>query len=265
MTDASKADKVFKDWKLQMWMGQQSYEQGQYVVAEHKFRKALADLETAKIGDERLAVTLSNLALCYCAQGKHKDSDPLYQKVLSIDESSGSSSKLMLAEDFSNIAAHYRKQGKDAQAEPLYRKALKIWEDELGEDSADVARGLHNLGLLCIGQGRSDEAIADFKKALSIKSLVYGSKSKEYAETAVNLAATYCELNRCTEADPLFDEGIRILEYTMDPVHPELIEAMEGYLKHLRKVGRTERVQEIVGDIEGFKNHRAQIRSNNFE
>lgn len=53
---------------MQIWLGQQSYERGKYVVAQQKFRKALKDLETAMISDERLAVTLNNLALFYCAQ-----------------------------------------------------------------------------------------------------------------------------------------------------------------------------------------------------
>lgn len=253
MAEESQSSKAFKDWKMQMWLGQQSYECGQYVVAEQKFHKALRDLEAALVSDERLAVTLNNLALCYCAQGKHKDADPLYQKALSIDQSAGSESKLMLADDFSNIASHYRKQDMYSQAEPLYQQALKIWEEELGDGSAEVGQCLHNLGMLYFQQGRCDAAIANFRKALSIRDSIYGSKSKEYAETLVRLATTYCSLNRCEEADPLFEQGVQILEYTMDPIHPELIEAMEAYLTHLKKVGNTERAHEVMSDIEMFK------------
>lgn len=260
MTEESKSNKLFKDWKMQMWLGRKSYEQGKYMVAAEKFHKALNDLETAAVHDECLAVTLNNLALCYCAQGKHKEADPLYQRALSIDQSSGSASKLMLAEDFSNIASHYRKQDMYAQAETLYQQALNIWKKELGEDSAEVARCLNNLGMLYSEQDRSEAALEHFKKALTIKETIYGSRSKEYAETLVNLAATYCGLNRCEEADPLFDKGIQILEYSIDPIHSELIDAMEAYLIHLRKVGRTEKAQEVESDIETFKKRAARMR-----
>jgi len=253
MTNESQLDKAYKDWKMQMWLGQQAYERGKYVVAQQKFKKALKDLETAMINDERLAITLNNLALCYCAQGKHKEADPLYQKALSIDQTSSAANKLMLAEDFSNIATHYWKQGLSEQAEPLYLKALAIWEEELGEKSAEVAGCLSNLGVLNCEKGLCDVAIALFKKALSIKGSIYGSKSKEYAETLVHLAATYCGLNKCEEADPLFEDGVRILEYTMDPIHPELIVAMEDYLKHLKKVGKTEKAEQVMSDINRFK------------
>jgi hypothetical protein len=63
----------------------------------------------------------------------------------------------------------------------------------------------------------------------------------------------YCGLNKCEEADPLFEEGIRILEYSMDPIHSELIDAMEAYVIHLKKIGMTEKAQEVQNDIVMFR------------
>lgn len=256
MSEQTKPDKTYSDWNMQMWLGQQSYERGLYAVAQQKFQKALRDLESLHISDERLAMTLNNLALCYCAQGKHHDSEPLYQRALSIDQSSGKSGRLNLAEDFSNIATHYRKQGLSSQAEPLYQKALQIWQEELGDSSAEVAGCLNNLGVLYCEQHKCDEAIALYKKALSIKGSIYGSKSKEYAASLVNLASAYCSLNRCEEADPLFEEGIRTLEYTVDPIHEELLVALESYIVHLEKVGKSEQAMAIRKDVERFRARR---------
>ncbi|MBI2812442.1 MAG: tetratricopeptide repeat protein [Candidatus Melainabacteria bacterium] len=256
MSEQTKPDKTYCDWNMQMWLGQQSYERGLYSVAQQKFHKSLRDLESLHINDERLAMTLNNLALCYCAQGKHKDSDPLYQRALSIDQSSGKSGRLNLAEDFSNIATHYRKQGLSSQAEPLYQKALQIWQEELGDSSAEVAGCLNNLGVLYCEQHKCHEAIDLYKRALSIKGSIYGSKSKEYAASLVNLAAAYCSLNRCDEADPLFEEGIRTLEYTVDPVHEELLDALESYVVHLEKVGKSEQAMAIQHNVEKFRARR---------
>lgn len=255
MSDKSKEDKTIMDWKMQMWMGQECFKRAEYAIAEQKFKKALTDLESQQISDERMAITLNNLALCYCAQGKHEKSDPLYQRALAIDEG-GVSNSLALADDFHNIGTHYRKQGLYERAEPLYRKALKLWEDELGEDSGEVASCLNSLGLLLCEMGKCEEAVEYFKRSLSITDAIYGSRSKEYAAVMVNLAATYCGLNRCEEADPLFESGVRILEYTVDPLHEELMDALDNYMTHLRKTGRTERLQEIAGDIERFKKRR---------
>jgi tetratricopeptide (TPR) repeat protein len=253
MTGKSNEEKAIHDWKMQMWLGQESFKRCQFSIAEQKFKKALLDLESQHISDERLAMTLNNLALCYCAQGKHDKSDPLYQQALSIDESAGTEHALELAEDFFNIATHYKKQELYERAEPLYRKALQVWEEKLGDQSAEMARGLNSLGVLLCETGHCEAAIDCFKKSLAIKGSVFGSKSSEYAVTLVNLAATYCGLNRCDEADPLFDEGIHILEYTVDPGHEELMEALENYMTHLRKTGQTERLKEISHDIELFK------------
>lgn len=253
MTEHPNEDKSTKDWKMQMWLGQESFKRCQFAVAEQKFKKALSDLDSRHISDERLAITLNNLALCYCAQGKHDKSDPLYQRALSVDEGTGSENALALADDFHNIATHYRKQGMHERAEPLYRKALKIWQEKLGDQSEEMGRGLSSLGVLLCEMGNCEAAIDCFKKSLAIKGAIFGSKSPDYAATLVNLAATYCGLNRCEEADPLFDAGIRILEYTVDPAHEELMDALENYMTHLRKTGQTERLKEISHDIELFK------------
>lgn len=249
---SDKEDKILQDWKIQMWLGQESYKRGQYAVAEQKFKKALSDLESSFVSDERLAITLNNLALCYCAQGKHEKSEPLYQKALSIDQGAGSD-VIALAEDFQNIASHYRQQGLYERAEPLYRKALKLWEEKSGENSQEVAACLDGLGMLLCETGNCQAAIECYKRVLGIKGAIFGSRSKEYAETMVHLAVTYCGLNRCEEADPLFEEGVRILEYTVDPIHSELIEAMEAYVRHLRKIGNIEKAQEVTNGIEMFK------------
>lgn len=253
MSTENRADKTYSDWNMQMWLGKQCYERGKYSVAQEKFQKALRDLEALHINDERLAMTLNSLALCYCAQGKHKEADPLYQRALTIDQSSSQNGKLSLAEDFSYIATHYRKQGLYERAEALYGKALQIWQETLGDKSAEMAGCLNNMGILFCKQHKYREAMALFQKALSINGSIFGSKSKEYAGCQVNLAAAYCSLNRCEEAAVLFEEGIRMLRYTMDPVHEELIEAMESYATHLAKVGKDEQARAVKQDIQEFK------------
>ena len=65
MSNENKTDKTYSDWNMQMWLGQQSYDRGKYSVAQQKFQKALRDLEALHINDERLAMTLNGLALCY--------------------------------------------------------------------------------------------------------------------------------------------------------------------------------------------------------
>lgn len=257
MAEKPNTEKVLKDWKIQMWLGQESYNQGKYVVAERKFKKALADLEACFVADERLAITLNNLALCHCAQGRHDLSEPLYQKALSIDETSGGGHSTGLAQDLENIATHYRKQRLYDKAQPLYRKALSLWEQELGAECAEAAGCLSNLGVLLSDTDCPQEAIASFKKALGIKGAILGCRSKEYAETLVNLATTYCRMDKCDEADPLFDEGIRTLEYMVDPAHEELTDVLDSYMTHLKKVGRLE----VQDDVELFKKRNRSLQS----
>jgi hypothetical protein len=51
----------------------------------------------------------------------------------------------------------------------------------------------------------------------------------------------------------LFEEGIRILEYTVDPIHSELLDAMESYVVHLKKLGKTDLARDVSEDIQRFR------------
>ncbi|NOJ27135.1 MAG: hypothetical protein DA330_03895 [Nitrososphaera sp.] len=248
MGEKTMQSRKLSEWNMQMWMGQMAYEKGQYMQAAGKFKKGLELLESMHIDDERLASNLNGLALCYCAQGKHEESDSLYRKALEIDQTVRN--KAALASDLNNMGTHYRKQGKFDRAEPLYQKALSLYDEN--ESNAEIASILNNLGLLYCAQGDCCVGEAFFRKALTMEGRLFGHKSKEYARTLVDLAANLCMQGKCEEAEPLFEEGIPQLGYQIGP-SPELADAYELYLEYLKKTHKTDEEGRIADDIEHFK------------
>ena len=251
MAKKTAESKKLSEWNMLMWLGQATYEDGKYKVAEMKFKKALNCLEELRITDERLASNLNSLALCYCAQGNHKKSDALYQKAIKIDESSAQPDKAALSIDFNNIATHYRNQGKFDRAEPLYQKALSYWDEH--DVNPEITSILNNLGILYCQMGECSVGQSFFQRALSMERRIYGKESKEYAQTAVNLASNLCMQGKCEEAEPLFEEGTRILGYQIGP-RPELADALELYLEYLKKSHQNEKVDEVSKNIEKLRN-----------
>ena len=250
MSNKTAESKKLSEWNMLMWLGQATYEEGKYKVAELKFKKALNCLEELNIRDERLASNLNSLALCYCAQGNHKKSDALYQKAIEIDEGSTVGDKAALSIDFNNLATHYRSQGKFDRAEPLYQKALSYWDEH--DVNPEIASILNNLGILYCQMGECSVGESFFQKALSLELRIYGRESKEYAQTAVNLASNLCMQGKCEEAEPLFEEGTRILGYQIGP-RPELADALELYLDYLNKSHQYEKMDKVSKNIDSLR------------
>lgn len=252
MTERDPNKKKLSEWSMQMWLGQMCYENAKYQEASRKFKKALDLLMELQIFDQRRATNLNNLALCYCAQGKHDKADPYYEEALRIDESSGDLDSGALALDLENMATHYRRQGMFERAEMLYKRALNILESENSKKLLDLASCLNNMAILYCSQRRCHEAEVLFRKALDLRGRELGHRSKEYAESLIGLASNLCMQGKCEEAEPAFEEGIRILGYRVGP-HPELADALEIYVDYLSVSGKNDDANVIKKRIKSIR------------
>ena len=256
MTATDPNAKKLSEWNMQMWMGQICYEDAKYLEGSRKFKKALSILDELNIRDQRRATNLNNLALCYCAQGKHDKADLLYEEAFRIDENSAHVDKDALAVDLENMATHYRRQGMFDRSEQLYRRALDILDKEEKTNALELASCLNNMGILYCGQKKCHEAEPFFRKAVTLRATKLGRRSKEYAESLIGLAANLCMQGNCEEAEPMFEEGIRVLGYKVGP-HPELADALELYVEHLRMIGKK-------ADANGVKKRINSIRKKKY-
>ena len=58
---------------------------------------------------------------------------------------------------------------------------------------------------------------------------------------------------KCEEAEPLFEEGTRILGYQIGP-RPELADALEIYLDYLTKSHQSEKAEKVSKSIGKLRN-----------
>ena len=121
-----------------------------------------------------LAISLTNLAILMARQGKYADSEPLFQRALTIEEKGLGQDHPRVALANNNLAIAYKLQGKYEEAEPLYRRALEIQEKVLGPKHPDVARSLNNLANLYLEQDRYQDAEPLYRQSLEISEEVLG-------------------------------------------------------------------------------------------
>src|SRR6516162_9377886 len=97
------------------------------------------------LSDVILIATLNNQAELYKEEGRYADAEPLYKRVLAINEKARGPDHPSVALALNNLAGLYKEQARYADAAPLYERALAIRERALGRDHPDVAQSLKNL------------------------------------------------------------------------------------------------------------------------
>src|SRR5262245_42817685 len=137
--------------------GAQALAEGRNVEAAARFEQALAQAETAALGDARLARTLDSLAAVYRLERRAVEAGTLYRRALTLLERL-QAQELEIAQVLSGLGFALVEQVRFTEAEPLYARARSIRENRLGPDHPEVAATLHNLAELYARLGRFTEA-----------------------------------------------------------------------------------------------------------
>ena len=156
-------------WESNNAAGVKAFQQGRYADAEKLFLAALKEAEGFGPDDPRLAMSLNNLAGLYDNQGKYAEAEPLYKRLLAIDEKALGPEHPDVAASLNNLALLYYNQGKYAEAEPLHKRALAIKEKTLGPDHPRVATSLENYTALLRETNREAEAARMEARAKTIR------------------------------------------------------------------------------------------------
>ncbi|CAM9968286.1 unnamed protein product, partial [Hapterophycus canaliculatus] len=81
-------------------------------------------------------------------QGKFEEAEPLYKRLLVVDENIYGPDHPEVASDLNNLAGSLESQGKYAEADRLYLRAIKIGEETLVPDHPGLATWLNNRARL---------------------------------------------------------------------------------------------------------------------
>ena len=164
--------------------------------------------EVAACGHPDCAQSLNNLATLYEKQGRHADSEPLFQRALAIYEKAAGPAHPAVATLLNNLGQVDKVQGRYGDAEPLIMRSLAIREKQLGPDHPDVARSLNNLADLYERQRRYAEAEPLYRRALAIRDRALGADHPDVAIALNNLAVLYQAEGRTADALPMVQRTI---------------------------------------------------------
>jgi tetratricopeptide (TPR) repeat protein len=166
------------------------------------------------------AARLLNQTGYYCSQrAQYAETQPLYERALSIYEKVLGQDHLDVALSLNNLAYLYNRQGSYAKAEPLYERALSIREKALGPEHPDIGISLNNLANLYHDQGKYADAEQLLERALSIRENVLGPEHPDIGISLNNLAHLYVKRGNYAKAEPLYERALSIYEKALGEDH----------------------------------------------
>jgi tetratricopeptide (TPR) repeat protein len=145
-------------WQMDMTAADSAYQQGDYAEAERLLNVAVERAEGFGSQDQRLALSLNNLAEVYRKLALYDEAEALHRQVLEILEEALGPESPHVGTSLFNLASLYQIRGKYDQAEPLYRRSLAILDAALGPDHPAVAESLASYAKLLRKTGRDAEA-----------------------------------------------------------------------------------------------------------
>jgi len=142
---------------------------------------------------------LKNLATTYYLQGRHAESEKLFERALAnAEEMFGRHyMTVYLLNDFTPLRIA---QGRYDEAEELNQRAVDLARDIHGESHPDLAWTLHLRGLLRSAENRDEEAEEAFRNALAMREEHLPADSPDIADTRQELAEILRSQGRTDEA-----------------------------------------------------------------
>lgn len=178
---------VSDSWKRLIEEGNNSYERGKIPEAEVKFLAALEEAEKFGEQDDRLALTLNNLAAMYHEQGKFTMAEPHYKRALDIRIGIHGEIHPDIALNHHNLALLYSARKMYPVAEKHYKIAIEMKETLFGKDTTELLMTLQYYAQMLKVQNRPVERqfVADRQKKIAIKAKEARDKAAAAAAVAV--------------------------------------------------------------------------------
>jgi tetratricopeptide (TPR) repeat protein len=153
--------------------------------------------------DPGVAVSLANLAALYEGQGKYRDAEVTWVRVISIRERAYGREHPEVASSLQALANLYVQTGRLQEAKALQAEAVVTVERAYGPEHPVTATALNGLAVIMLKLADFSAAAPLIERALSIRSKALGPDHPDMIPLMRNLASIYLKAGRKEDANRL--------------------------------------------------------------
>ena len=209
-------------WQSHTDAGREAMSKRQYEEARIHFEQALKEAEYLGARDDRLVLSIDNLARSQHFLKKYVEAEALYLRALGVQEARYGLEHESIATRLIDLAGFYYSQPeRKAEAEPLMIRAIKIQEKSFGPDSQQLSFTLIQLGYWYGLSGRDSDAEPLLLRALSIQQKVYGKEAPVLNTGLTYLAAIRMRQQRYDDVEALYRQVQDVLEKSIVSKEPK--------------------------------------------
>ncbi|HEY9682210.1 MAG TPA: tetratricopeptide repeat protein [Drouetiella sp.] len=190
-----------RDWWHYKELAELAAHNGNYSQAEAMWLAALIECNEFADDDERLAMTLDNLASLYYSLGRYEQSEMFCKRAFDVVVKAYGGENSKVASCLNNLAGIYYNQKRYDQAEPLCLEVLSIYEKLKGAHHPDVGMAANNLGMLYHAQKKLKFAETYYLQAIRIRTKALGRSSPVVQTLYANYVNLLRAMKRTSEAE----------------------------------------------------------------
>jgi CHAT domain-containing protein/tetratricopeptide (TPR) repeat protein len=169
----------------------------------------------------RVASAVDKLADLYEQTGQGTRSVPLLERVVGILERVKGPEHVTVPEKMRELARLHRTLGNYDAGWSVLDRALRIVEKTHGPGHGKTGKFLADIAAVDTEVGHYSHAETNYLRSLEIAEKAFGTNSDNTAAALNGLALLYCYWNRHTNAEPLLQRVLGIVE-SHSPPHPKL-------------------------------------------
>lgn len=213
----------------------------QYTDAERHFDKA-KEIRQKNFGETHpeFAAILHNLGKIYATTNRMALAQSFLEQASAIQQRALGKDHPDFGRTETSLGGYFLLQGNLNEAEVRLNIALAILENKRGYELR-LASVYDNLGGLSLQQKKAGEAETFFRKSVQLRSKFIKQQPLGYTRSLVNLADLYVSTQRYTDAEPLFQDALRIREAIPGVALTAIVEVLLPYgLLFARQEGKRE-------------------------
>ena len=212
------------DWDHEIAVGDDAYDNGNFVEAEQHYRKSLDVAERLHLSEAQRATSLASVAQSMRYQKKFTEAEPLFRQALAIREKALPPDHPRTASTLEGLGACLFAQNHLDDAEGYFLRALAIRDRLTGEDDSSCAHGkvLQLLGRTYFRQGKQEKAQAMYERAFAIW-VAAKEKCTIIASVMNDLGKLYTSQGKLESAEQMYASTIPMMQKELGDEQPELV------------------------------------------
>jgi tetratricopeptide (TPR) repeat protein len=205
----------------------------------------LARAQDSGTPPQQLAPMFGTLAEVYYQQSRYGEAEPMYKRMLEIDEQSLGKDHPGYAADLNNLALLYIAQGKCSRAEPLLKQALNIYLNAYGNNNLLVIKCQNDLGKVYECSNNLTAAYQQYYAALQTSKQTLGSNDAQTAQILNELAYVSYLQGSLSQSEDFYKEALASCQAAFGTNNKLTAACMEDYARVLRRLDKNQQAADL--------------------